>query len=84
MYAGLLLLLAGAFAPKRFWGRQEWLSLAAISIGAGLSLFDIIGGSFWAGVSRLIAIAFLGVVAIAYGVGAMQGAMNSYKARTIA
>jgi len=82
MYGGLLLLIAGAFAPKRLWGRQQWLSLAVMSVAAGMLLFQAIGTSFCIGVWRLIAVSFFGVAAIGYGMGAVQGAVRSYKART--
>jgi len=82
MYGGLLILIIGAFAPNRLWGRQPWSSLAVISIGAGMLLFQVIGTSFCTGVWRLIAVSFLGLVAIVYGIGAIQGAVGSYKART--
>jgi TPR repeat protein len=82
MYGGLLLLIIGAFAPIRLWGRQRWFSLAVTLIAAGMLLFQAIGTSFSTGVWRLIAICFFGVVAIVYGTGAIQGAVRSYKART--
>jgi Sel1 repeat len=81
MYGGLLLLIIGAFAPNRLWGRQRWFSLAVISIAAGMLLFQVIGTSFCTGVWRLIAMSFFGVVAMVYGMGAVQGAVRSYKAR---
>ena len=76
MYGGLLLLIAGAFAPTRLWGCPEWLSLGAISMGAGMLLFELISRSFCSGVWRSIAICFFGAVAIAYGTGAVQGAVR--------
>ena len=82
MHGGLLLLIIGAFAPNRLWGHQQWLSLAVISMAAGMLLFQAIGTSLCTGVWRLIAISFFGVVAIVYGMGAVQGAVRSYKART--
>ena len=79
---GFLLFMAGAFAPKRLWGRQPWLSLAAISIGAGMLLPYFIGSSLCRGVWRLLTVSFFGLVVIAYGVGAVQGALTFFKART--
>jgi hypothetical protein len=84
MYGGLLLLIAGAFAPQRLWRGQQWLSLAAISIAAAMLLFHFIVTSHCTVVWRLIAISYFGVVAIGYGTGAVQGAVRYYKERTSA
>jgi hypothetical protein len=82
MYAGLLLLIFGAFAPGRLWGRERWFSPAVMSIGAGMLLFQAVGTSLCTGVWRLIVMSFFGVVALAYGMGAIQGAIRSYRAKT--
>jgi hypothetical protein len=53
-----------------------------MSIGAGMLLPYLIGSSLCRGVERLIAVSFIGLIATVYGIGAIQGALISYKART--